>query len=75
MNEAKSLISGRGAEDFLMACIMNDETELSKDKRQEGSVAEFCPRIVKSSYQQEGANEQDKVDQHLSAVVRRLLRQ
>ena len=75
MNEAENLVASRAAEDFLMACIVNDKTQLSKDKRQESGVAEFCPRIVKSCYQQESANEQDNVEKDLSAVVRRLLRQ
>jgi len=73
MNETKSLISGRAAENLLMAGVVNDKAQLSEDKRQESGVAEFRPWIVKCSYQQESANEQDKVEQHLSDVIRRLL--
>ena len=75
MNEANGLISRRALENFLMARIVNDETQLSKHKRQESGIAEFCPWIVKTLYQQESANEQNKVEQHLSAVIYRLLRQ
>ena len=75
MNEADSLVSSRATEDFLVASVVNNKTQLSKCKRQESGVAEFCPRIVKSCYQQESAHEQNNVEKHLSAVVRRLLRQ
>lgn len=73
MNEAKRLISGRAAENLLMARVVNDKTQLGEDKRQESGIAEFRPWVVKRFYQQEGANEQDKVDQHLSDVISRLL--
>ena len=75
MNEAESLVSSPTTEDFLMASVVNDKTELRKNKGQESGIAEFCPRIVKSCYQQESAHEQNKVEKHLSAVVRRLFRQ
>jgi hypothetical protein len=75
MNEADSLVSSPATEDFLVASVVNDKTQLSKNKCQESGVAEFCPRIVKSCYQQESAHEQDNVEKDLSAVVRRLLRQ
>ena len=75
MNEAKDLIFCRGAEDFLMACVMNDETELSKDKSQESGVEKFGPRILKPSDQQESANEQNQVEKHLAAVICGLLGQ
>jgi hypothetical protein len=75
MNEADSLVSSPATEDFLVASVVNDKTQLSKNKRQESGVAEFCPRIVKFCDQQEGAHEQNNVEKHLSAVVRRLLRQ
>jgi hypothetical protein len=74
MNEADSLVSSRATADFLVARVVNDKTQLSKCKREESSVAEFCPRIVKSGYQQESAHKQNNVEKHLSAVVRRLLR-
>jgi hypothetical protein len=75
MNKPDSLVSSPAAEDFLVASIVNDETQLSKSKRQESGVAEFCPRIVKSCYQQESAHEQNNVEKDFSAVVRRLFRQ
>ena len=75
MNKSDSLVASPAAEDFLVASIVNDKTQLSKSKRQESGVAEFCPRIVKSCYQQESAHEQDNVEKDFSAVVRRLLRQ
>lgn len=75
MNEAKRLISGRAAENFLMARVVNDKTELSEDERQESGIAKFRPWVVECFYQQESANEQDKVEQHLSDVIRRLLYQ
>ena len=75
MNKSDSLVASPAAEDFLVASIVNDKTQLSKSKRQESGVAEFCPRIVKSCYQQESAHEQNKVEKDFSGVVRRLLRQ
>jgi hypothetical protein len=69
MNEAKDLIASGRAENFLMACVVNDKTELSEDKSQESGVEKFGPRILKPSYQQESANEQNQVEQHLSAVI------
>ena len=75
MKEADHLISSRAAENFLMASVVNDKPQLGKDERQERGAAEFRPWIVKSRDQQESANEHHKVQQHLSAVIRRLLRQ
>lgn len=75
MNEANDLVSSRAAEDFLVACVMHDKAQLRKDKRQERGITEFCPRIVKCCDQREGAYEQNKIEKHLSAVIRRLLRQ
>ena len=75
MNEANSLVSSTATKDFLVASVVNDKTQLSENKGQESGVAKFCPRIVKSCDQQESAHEQNNVEQHLSAVVRRLLRQ
>ena len=75
MNEAKDLIASGRAENFLMACVVNDKTELSKDKSQESGVEKFRPRILKPSDQQESANEQNQVEKHLSAVICGLLGQ
>jgi hypothetical protein len=75
MNEAKDLIASGRAENFLMACIVNDKTELSEDKSQESGIEKFRPRILKPSYQQESANEQNQVEKHLSAVICGLLGQ
>ena len=75
MNEAKNFIASGTAENFLMACVVNDEAELSEDKRQESGVAEFRPRILKPVYEQESANEEDEVEKYLSAVICGLLRQ
>ena len=75
MNEAKHLIAGGTAENFLMACVVNDKAKLSEDKRQESGVAEFGPWILKPVYEQEGTNEEDDVEKYLSAVIRGLLRQ
>ena len=73
MNKSDSLVASPAAEDFLVASIVNDKTQLSKSKREESGVAQFCPRIVKSCYQQESADEQHKVEEHLSPVISRLL--
>ena len=75
MNKAKDLIAGGRAENFLMACVVNDKTELSEDKSQESGVEKFGPRILKPAYQQESANEQNQVEKHLAAVIRGLLGQ
>ena len=65
MNEADSLVSSPATADFLVASVVNDKTQLSKCKREESSVTEFCPGIVKSCYQQESAHEQNKVEKYL----------
>ncbi len=75
MNEAKNFITSGGAENFLVACVVNDEAKLSKDKRQESGVAEFRPWILKPVYEQEGTNEEDEVEKNLSAVICGLLGQ
>ena len=75
MNEAKDLIASGRAENFLMACVVNDKTELSEDKSQKSGVEKFGPRILKPFYQQESANEQNQVEKHLAAVIRGLLGQ
>jgi hypothetical protein len=74
MNEADSLIPSGTADDLLMACVVNDKTQLSKDKRQESGFAEFRPCIVESCYQKESTDEQHEIEKHLSPVIRRLLR-
>jgi hypothetical protein len=75
MNEAKDLIASGCAENFLMACVVNDKTELSEDESQESGVEKFRPGILKPFYQQESANEQNQVEKHLSAVICGLLGQ
>ena len=75
MNEAKDLIASGCAENFLMACVVNDKTELSEDESQESGVEKFHPGILKPAYQQESANEQNQVEKHLSAVICGLLGQ
>ena len=75
MNEAKNLVASGAAENFLMACVVNYEAKLSEDKRQESGVAEFRPRILKPVYQQESTNEENEVEEYLSAVICGLLRQ
>jgi hypothetical protein len=75
MNEAEDLVASGAAENFLMACVVNDEAELSEDEGQESGVAKFGPRILKSVYEQESANEEDEVEKYLSAVISGLLGQ
>ena len=75
MNEAKHFISGRPIEDFLMTCVVNDKTKVSEHKRQKSSIAKFRPRIMKPGYQEESADEHGRIQKHLPAVIRRLLRQ
>jgi len=74
MNEANDLVACRAAEDFLMARVVNDEAQLSENKRQEGSIAEFGPRIMKQFDEQERGHEQGQIKSYLSAVIRGLLR-
>lgn len=76
MDEAKCLIAGRPSANFLMACVVNDEAQLSENERQEGGVADFYPRIgLKFRNQQEGENEKREVEEHFTDVIRGLLRQ
>lgn len=73
MKEAEDFISGGAAENFLMAGIVNDETELSKDKSEEGGNDEFHPGAAKDSYEREGADKHDEIDNYFSDVIQRLL--
>jgi len=75
MNQAENFIASGAAENFLMACVVNDESKLSENKRQESGVAEFRPRILKPVYEQESTDEEDEVEKYLSAVIGGLLRQ
>jgi hypothetical protein len=73
MNQPGDFIPGRTAENFLMARVVDDETQLRENKSQERGVAEFYPGIVKLRYQQKGANQQNKIEQHLSNIICGLL--
>jgi len=75
MNQAENFIASGAAENFLMACVVNDESKLSENKRQESGVAEFRPRILKPVYEQESNDEEDEVEKYLSAVICGLLGQ
>jgi hypothetical protein len=75
MNEAENFIASGAAENFLMACVVNDEAKLSEYERQESGVAKFRPRILKPVYEQESTNEEHEVEKYLSAVICGLLRQ
>ena len=75
MQQAQDFIAGRGAENFLMAGVVNDETELGEDEREESGVAKFDPGIVKLRDQHEGANEHGDVQKHFPEIVRGLLGQ
>src|SRR5208282_6575958 len=41
MKQAQGLVSNRPVENFLMARVVNDETQLSEHKRQESGIAKF----------------------------------
>ena len=75
MDEANDFIAGGPAENFLMACVVNDETQLSEDEGQKSGVEKFRPRVMKPFYEQERGGKQNEVKKNLSAVVRRLLGQ
>ena len=75
MDEADHFIAGGTTENLLMACVVNDEPQLSENKRQESSVAEFRPRVMKPFYEQERGYQQGQVKKNLSPVIRGLLRQ
>lgn len=75
MNQANCLIPSGAAENFLMPGVVDDETKLSKHKREKSGFAELRPWIVKSCDQQENAHEHCEVEKHLPAVIRRLLHQ
>ena len=72
MNEAGDLISDWPAENFLMARVVNDKTQLREDESKERGVEKFGPGILKSFYQQESANQQNQVQKHLAKVIRGL---
>lgn len=75
VNETERLVPRRAAEDFLMACVVNDKTQLSEDEGEESGVAKFRPWIVKLCDQQESADEQNEIEKHLADVIGRLLGQ
>ncbi len=74
MQQAQELIAGRAAENFLVAGVVNDETELREDEGEESGVAKFDPGIMKFGDEHEGADEHGDVEENLSDVVRGLLR-
>lgn len=69
MNQANRFISSRLTENFLVARVVNDKTQLSEDKRKESGVAKLGPRIVKSINQQESADQQDEIEKDFSGVI------
>ena len=75
MNQAENFVAGGAAENFLMACVVDDETQLSENKRQKSGVAEFGPRILKPLYEQERGYQHCEIKKYLPAVIRGLLRQ
>jgi len=74
VQQAQELIAGRAAENFLMACVVNDETELREDEGEESGVAKFDPGIMKFGDQHEGADEHGDIEENLSDVICGLLR-
>jgi len=75
MNEAQDFVSRRAAENFLVACVVHDETELRKHEREERGVEKFDPWIMECFYQQERGAEQNEVEKHLADVIGTLFRQ
>ena len=74
VQQAQELIAGRAAENFLMAGVVNDETELREDEGEESGVAKFDPGIMKFGDQHEGADEHGDIEENLSDVICGLLR-
>ena len=74
MNEAEDFVSRGAAENFLMAGVVHDETELREDESQERGVAELDPGIVvKCGDEHEGADEHDDVEKNFAEVIPGLL--
>ncbi len=73
MNEAEDFVSSGTAENFLMARVVNDETELSENKGEEGGNSEFHPGAAKYSYQHECADKHGEIDDYFSDVKQGLL--
>lgn len=73
MNQAENFVAGGAAENFLMACVVNDEAQLGKDKCEESCVAELSPRILKPLYEQERRYREDEIKNYLTSVIRGLL--
>jgi len=61
MNQANGFIRAGLIEDFLVAGIVNDKTELGEDEGEESGVAKLDPRIVKFIDQEESGGEQDQI--------------
>lgn len=75
MNQAKRFISSRVAENFLMARVVDDKSQLCEYESQESGVEKFNPGVVKCLYQQESTDQQKRVKKDFPAVINRLLGQ
>ena len=75
VQQAQDFVSGRGAENFLMPRVVNDETELGEDEREESGVAKFDPGIMKFGDEHEGADEHGDVEKNFAEVIGGLLGQ
>ena len=74
MNEAEDFVSRGAAENFLMAGVVHDETELREDESQERGVAELDPGIVvEFGDEHEGTDEHDDVEKNFAEVIPGLL--
>jgi len=73
VQQAQSFIAGRGAENFLMAGVVHDETELGENESEESGVAKFDPGIMKFGDEHEGADKHGDVEKNFPQVIGGLL--